>query len=596
VRLLIVVLVALAALPIILYGALWIYRFAVSQLGPFAPLAVVGGAAVVSAILGPWLLIRYGRPLQSALLGAARLLWTLAHATGLPQWLGARFPQLSSFLRARFASGSATGLGLTIGLSVGFAVTFAALVNLVELLFEVTFGTRVVATDRRVLNLVATLRLPELDQVMYAITSLGNAQTIVVLLAAALGILLLARNWRGALLLLLATGVAELFMAALKLLVARPRPPLEDARIVEAGFSFPSGHATVSATFYGTLAYLLIRRISADWLKTLIGVAAALIVLAVGVSRVYLGVHYPTDVLAGWALGVFWLGVAALIDTVAQLRLGQLGGPATPAPDQVMAARSGAPAGPRVVSARPSRIVTAARQTASALILLLALGYLARAYQDIPLPPTPPPAAPTLVAADQVPQVVQTQLPHYTEALTGELQEPVSLIFVGSRYTLETAFRAAGWTEAAPFGFQSVTGGVGATIERRPDPAGPVTPSFLGEEPNTLAFSLPVGATFAKRHHIRIWQTRDQTTVGQEIWQATASFDQGFELSPKTLLPTHQIAPDIDAERAFVVASLRGSGDVEQQTTVQLAPPEHGENFGGDPFFTDGQAVILVLR
>src|SRR5262249_15443407 len=131
-RLLIVVLVALAALPIALYGTLWIYRFALSLLGPFAPLAVVGGVTLVAAILGPWLLSRYRRPLQSALRGAERLLWTLAHATGLPQWLDARFPRFSTFLRARFAPGSATGLGLTIGLSVGFAVAFAALVNVVE--------------------------------------------------------------------------------------------------------------------------------------------------------------------------------------------------------------------------------------------------------------------------------------------------------------------------------------------------------------------------------------------------------------------------------------------------------------------------------
>ena len=122
-----------------------------------------------------------------------------------------------------------------------------------------------------------------------------------------------------------------------------------------------------------------------------------------------------------------------------------------------------------------------------------------------------------------------------------------------------------------------------------------MTPSFLAEQPNALAFSLPVGTTFAERHHIRIWSTDVQTNAGQPLWLATASFDKGFELAPSTGLPTHQIDPDIDAERAFVVTSLQGSGLVQSTQTIQLVPPESGFNFDGDPFHTDGQTIILDL-
>jgi hypothetical protein len=134
-----------------------------------------------------------------------------------------------------------------------------------------------------------------------------------------------------------------------------------------------------------------------------------------------------------------------------------------------------------------------------------------------------------------------------------------------------------------------------ASITQRPDPAGPVTPSFLADEPNVLAFSLQVGKTFAERHHIRFWTTNVETTTGQSLWLATASFDQGFELAPSTGLPTHQIAPDIDTERAFVVSGLEGTGLVTGSQTIQLVPLESGRNFDGDPFHTDGQAVILQL-
>jgi hypothetical protein len=136
---------------------------------------------------------------------------------------------------------------------------------------------------------------------------------------------------------------------------------------------------------------------------------------------------------------------------------------------------------------------------------------------------------------------------------------------------------------------------VRAALAQRGDPAGPVTPSFLAQEPNALGFSLPVGATFARRHHIRMWSTDVQTSDGEPVWLATASYDRGFELAPSTFLPTHQIAPDIDTERAFVVASLQSAGTVAQQQTIQLVPAESGRNFDGDPFVTDGRSVILYL-
>src|SRR5262249_28718838 len=153
-------------------------------------------------------------------------------------------PRLAGFLEARLLPGTATGLGLTVGL----AVAGAFLVYVAELLAEVLFGTRVVGVDRRTINLIATLRTPILDQAMYAARYLGHGQTAVILLAAALLVPLVARRGLEALLLVLAPAVAEVFMALLKVLVHRPRPPLEDARIVAGGFSFPSGHATLAAT------------------------------------------------------------------------------------------------------------------------------------------------------------------------------------------------------------------------------------------------------------------------------------------------------------------------------------------------------------
>src|SRR5262249_10230344 len=121
---------------------------------------------------------------------------------------------------------------------------------------------------------------------------------------------------RDSVLLVLAVGAGALFFELVKLIVQRPRPPLEEARIVQGGFAFPSGHSTLSATFYGTVAYLLIRRLQHDRWKVLVGAAAALVVLAIGISRIYLGVHYPSDVLAGWAAGALWVVLVILVEQV----------------------------------------------------------------------------------------------------------------------------------------------------------------------------------------------------------------------------------------------------------------------------------------
>jgi len=132
--------------------------------------------------------------------------------------------------------------------------------------------------------------------------------------AVAIVVAFIAGRPRDAVLIVLAVVAGALFFELVMLLVHRPRPPLEDARIVQGGFSFPSGHSTLSATFYGTVAYLLIRGIRQDRWKAVVGGGAALVVLAIGVSRIYLGVHYPSDVLGGFLVAATWtlLGAAGM--------------------------------------------------------------------------------------------------------------------------------------------------------------------------------------------------------------------------------------------------------------------------------------------
>jgi undecaprenyl-diphosphatase len=145
------------------------------------------------------------------------------------------------------------------------------------------------------------------------VTSLGSPAVLTLVTLAALGFLGLKRQWRAALFVLgsICGGTAVSF--ALKELVQRPRPGFVAAVAQTQTFSFPSGHAFLSAVTFLTLGALLARvQRQAEVKIYLLAVAIAITVL-VGISRVYIGVHWPTDVLAGWCAGAAWAILCWLI-------------------------------------------------------------------------------------------------------------------------------------------------------------------------------------------------------------------------------------------------------------------------------------------
>jgi len=145
-----------------------------------------------------------------------------------------------------------------------------------------------------------------IERGMRDITALGSTAVLAVMTLAAIGFLWLVRDRAAAWLLAVAVGGGGLLHSVLKVWIARPRPDLVPHGTEVVTMSFPSGHATMSTVAFLIGAALVARTQTSRAVKTYLMTVAVLLSLLVGFSRVYLGVHWPSDVLAGWCLGGAW--------------------------------------------------------------------------------------------------------------------------------------------------------------------------------------------------------------------------------------------------------------------------------------------------
>lgn len=173
--------------------------------------------------------------------------------------------------------------------------------------------------DKAILNAVHAISTPWLNDFTRIVTQFGGPWFVpVITVLVALGAWV--RRYRGhALLLLAGVGGASLLSIALKLFFARARPDIWPSLVTETSFSFPSGHAIASSALAASI-------VAALWFtqwRILAVVTGAMYVLFIGFTRLYLGVHYPTDVIAGWMVGVGWVAAVAVIFLGSPLSLRQ---------------------------------------------------------------------------------------------------------------------------------------------------------------------------------------------------------------------------------------------------------------------------------
>lgn len=195
---------------------------------------------------------------------------------------------------------------------LGFLVARGAVLAVMALVLAMVTdaaaeGDGLTAVDRPIWSFLIDHRTPLLTETARALSDVGSTGVMGVAAVATATVLWTRHRRQDAVLIVAVTAGAGLIVLLAKPIVGRARPPEEFRLVVETNQSFPSGHAVASAAVIGVLAAVLVPLLHRRGERVLVRVLAAALVLAIGLSRLYLGVHWPTDVVGGWLAGTGWL-------------------------------------------------------------------------------------------------------------------------------------------------------------------------------------------------------------------------------------------------------------------------------------------------
>ena len=183
-----------------------------------------------------------------------------------------------------------------------WCLAFICLILFIFIL-ENVFDNEIMVFDTNVYNVISSVKTNTVTNIFKVITEFGSAKVLILI---TLITLVVVKNKRIGAAIALNLASVGLLNQILKNIIQRPRP--EGFRIVEAGgYSFPSGHSMASMAFYGLIIYFVFKHIKNRPVKITICTILSLLIILIGVSRIYLGVHYASDVIAGFILSIVYL-------------------------------------------------------------------------------------------------------------------------------------------------------------------------------------------------------------------------------------------------------------------------------------------------
>jgi membrane-associated phospholipid phosphatase len=195
---------------------------------------------------------------------------------------------------------------LGVHLFLGLVICAGALILFYMIATAVVSNGALVELDQNIATALHAWATPGLTQIMILISLLG-LQVLWVVVGVVAIYYLIKRRWAHLGIWLVGFAGAELLTQVIKMTFQRARPDFDDPLLTALNYSFPSGHALVSLVMYGLLGYFVLLNLHNAWSRNIVVLVTVLIVLWIGISRIYLGVHFFSDVMAGFVAGTIWL-------------------------------------------------------------------------------------------------------------------------------------------------------------------------------------------------------------------------------------------------------------------------------------------------
>ncbi|MGH8295910.1 MAG: VTT domain-containing protein [Steroidobacteraceae bacterium] len=405
------------------------------------------------------------------------------------------------------------------GLALLGAILAASLWLFFGVLQDVLAGDPLVRANEAVFHFLQTLRTVWVDRAMVTISELGDLTVVAAVTAAAILWLLSRRNWRGAAHVVAAVAATSVFTLLMKVTLRLPRP-----YALSTGwgiFAFPSGHSAANAALYGFLAVMVSWEVRTRW-RVLMAAGVTLFVAAIAFSRVYLGVHWLSDVLAGIAFGTAW---AAFLG-IAYLR-------------------------------RNPRPIGAGGLCAAAGIALLIAGaaHIGRQHAEDDMRYAPRTPVRTVAIGDWWHEA-WARLPARRVDLAGEVGAPLNLQWAGAPAALADRLAAGGWKAPVPWSIRS------ALAWLRPDASLeslPVLPQLENGRPEVLVLTRAAGGSAGEaRLVLRLWRSDLRVDIaGPRVAPVlVGTIGEEHVEHPAWFLTTARELPEYDRPRDRVAAEI----------------------------------------
>lgn len=467
-----------------------------------------------------------------------------------------KYPKAYKVFSKRFDRTSFGGLPLTCFtlIIIYFLGIFGGLIEDVLSSDIITFA------DLRIENLLTYFRHDLYSRIFLWITLLGKLEIVCLILLITVIILWSGKKNEYIWTMIFGIAGSTTFSYLGKLAFHRPRPSV--ALYLEKSYSFPSGHATVSIMLYGFICYIFIKN-SENW-KNKVNVFFITLILIgmIGFSRLYLGVHYLSDVLGGYLLGTIWLVTSIALTEYSLYK------EKTTKNNLIL----------------KNSLIYPLIGTFFLIYFIFAYNYKPKLIFEKPL---------EIVTTTNPLTIFNNENMKFTESILGLRQEPISLIIIAKNdFQFVDAFHKAGWYLADEVNLISFLNTIKDGILNIPYPTAPMTPDFWSANVNNFGFEKPtIENSVKKRHHSRFWKTPYKMINGNSIYIGTVSLDKNSKWGI-----THQIDPNIDGERELLFSDLKNNNLIEKVSIIQFTEPTLGKNFLGDPFFTDGKTITLEIK